>query len=93
MGFSIDPLILVITLQNRITLFYVFLHFRDLPRLKLTWDFSGVNILPREAAGGEEVNEKRPRGQTSTGGAGPWPGRTTQDCLGLEPSMSSIFVS
>jgi hypothetical protein len=44
-GFSIDPLSLVITLQNMKTLFCVFLHFRNLPELKLTWDFLGVNIL------------------------------------------------
>jgi hypothetical protein len=29
------------------------LHFRDLPELKLTQDFWSVNILPREAPGGE----------------------------------------
>jgi hypothetical protein len=49
----------------------VFLHFRNLPGLKLTWDFLGVNILPREAPGEEEVNETRPRGQASIGGAAP----------------------
>jgi hypothetical protein len=71
-GFSIEPLILVITLQNRKTLFCVFfLHFRNLPGLKLTWDFLGVNILPREAPGEEEVNKTRPRGQASIGGAAP----------------------
>jgi hypothetical protein len=71
------PLILVITLQNRKTLFCIFLRFKDLPGLKLTCDFSGVNILPREAPGGEEVNETRPRGQTRPGGTGPGPGRAT----------------
>jgi hypothetical protein len=92
-GFSIDPpyfgynsaVILVITLQNRKTLFCVFLCFRDLPVLKLTWDFSGVNILPREATRGEEINKTRPRGQTSIGGMGPWPGCATHTHLGLEP--------
>jgi hypothetical protein len=59
----------------------------------LTWDFSGVNILPREAPRGEEVNKMRPRGQTSTGGEGPWPGRATYTHLGLEPPLPSIFVS
>jgi hypothetical protein len=49
------PLILVITQQDRKTMFCVFLHFRDLPGLKLTQDFWSVNILPREAPGGEEV--------------------------------------
>jgi hypothetical protein len=86
------PLILVITLQKRKTLFCVYLHFRDLSGLKLTWDFSGANILPREGPGGEEVNETRPRGQTSIGGMGPWLGRATHTRLGLEPLLSSIFV-
>jgi hypothetical protein len=56
------PLILIITLQDRKTLFCIFLCFRDLLGLKLTYDFSVVNILPREAPGGEEVNEMRHRG-------------------------------
>jgi hypothetical protein len=56
------PLILVITLQNRITLFCVFLYFRNIPKIKLTWDFSGVNILSREPSGEEEFNEMGPRG-------------------------------
>jgi hypothetical protein len=43
-GFFIDPLILVITLQNRIYLFCVFCRFRDLPELKLSEDFYDVNI-------------------------------------------------
>jgi hypothetical protein len=47
---------------NSGTLFCVFLRFRNLPELKLTWDFSGVNILPREAPGKEEVNEMGPSG-------------------------------
>jgi hypothetical protein len=92
-GFSIDPLILVITLQNRKTLFCVFLRFRNLLGLKLTWNFLGVNILPREAPGGEEVNEMSPRGQTSTGGTSLWLGRATHTRLGLEPPLPTIFVS
>jgi hypothetical protein len=50
------PLILVITLQNRKPQFYVFLRFKNLPELKLTWDFSGVNILSREPSRRQEVN-------------------------------------
>jgi hypothetical protein len=64
-------LILIITLQNRKIMFCVFLRFRNLPKLKLTWDFSGVNILPREAPREEGVNEMGPRGQTRPGGEGP----------------------
>jgi hypothetical protein len=37
--------------------------------LKLIWDFLGINILPREEPGEEEVNEMGPRGQTKHGGA------------------------
>ena len=39
------PLILVITLQDRKTLFCVFFHFRDLYGLKLTGDFSRIIIF------------------------------------------------
>ena len=39
------PLILVITLQDRKTLFCVFFSFRDLYGLKLTGDFSRINIF------------------------------------------------
>jgi hypothetical protein len=84
-------IILVITLQDRKTLFCVFLSFRDLPWLKLTWDFWRVNILSRETS--EEVNETRPRGRTYTGGAGLLAGRATHTRWGLEPPLSSIFVS
>jgi hypothetical protein len=69
--FPLIPLILIITLQNRKTLFCEFLSFRNLPELKLTWDFWNVNILSREAPEEEEVNEMRPRGQMSLGGMGP----------------------
>jgi hypothetical protein len=59
----------------------------------LTWDFPGVNILPREAPIAQEVNGERPRGQMSTGGAGPWPGHATHACLGLGRLIPSIFIS
>jgi hypothetical protein len=55
------PFILVIILQDWKILFCIFLRFRDLRGLKLTQDFWSINILPREATGGEEVNETRPR--------------------------------
>jgi hypothetical protein len=71
------PLILVITLQDMKTLFCVFLSFRNLPELKLTQDFSSINILPREPARDQELNERRPRGQTRPGGMGLLPGRVT----------------
>jgi hypothetical protein len=61
LDFPSIPLILVITLQNRKTLFCVFLRFRDLPILKLTQDYWSANILPREAPRAQEVNERRPK--------------------------------
>jgi energy-converting hydrogenase Eha subunit F len=87
------PLILVITLKNMKTLFCVFLCFRDIFGLKLTWDFPGVNILPREAPGREEVNKTRPRGKMSIGGVSPWPGCATLAYLGLEPPLPYTFIS
>jgi hypothetical protein len=75
-----------------ITLFCVFLCFRD---LHVNWPriFWALIFLPREAPGEEEVNETRPRSQTSTSGTGPWPGHATHTRLCLEPPLSSIFVS
>jgi hypothetical protein len=75
------------------TLFCVFLCFRNLTELKLTWVFSSVNILSREPSGAQEVNEVDHYGQTSTGGATTRPDRTTHAHLGLEAPMPSIFVS
>jgi hypothetical protein len=65
--------------QTRKTLFCIFLSFRNLPELKLTWDFWSINILSREAPREEELNELRSRGQMSTGGAGP--------CQAVPPSV------
>jgi hypothetical protein len=92
-GFSVDPLILVITLQNRKTLFCVFLRFKDIPRLKLTWDFLGVNIIPREALGAQQITEGGHEAQKRPGGAGPSPGCATLSRLWLGPPMSTIFIS
>jgi hypothetical protein len=44
-GFSIDPPYFGYNSVGQKTLFCVFLSFRDLPGLKLTWDFLSVNIL------------------------------------------------
>jgi hypothetical protein len=83
------PLILIITLQDRKTLFCIFLSLRDLPGLKLTWDFWSINILSRETPDEEEVNKTRRRGRMSTGGAGPLAGRATHARWGLEHPSSS----
>jgi hypothetical protein len=91
--FPSTPLILVITLQDRKTLFCVFLRFRDLPGLKLTWDCLGVNILPWEEPGAQEVNEGGHEAHLSTGGAGSQPGHATHARLSLQTLMLSISVS
>jgi hypothetical protein len=89
-GFSIDPPFCYNPAEQENPVLHIF-YFGDLSGLKLTWEISGVNILPREAPGGEEVNETRLGGQMGTGGTGPQPGHATR--LGLEPPLSSIFVS
>jgi hypothetical protein len=70
-GFSINPPYFGYNRQNRKTLFCVFLSFRNLLELKLTQNFWSINILPREAAGDQEVHKRRPRGQKRSGSAGP----------------------
>jgi hypothetical protein len=76
-GFSIDPPYFGYNPVEQENLFCVFLSFRNLPELKLTWEFWSINILPRETLGDQEFNERRPKGQTRPGGAGPWPGRAS----------------
>jgi hypothetical protein len=59
-GFFIEPLILVITLQNRKTLFCVFLRFRNLPKLKLM-SVNSANVLDeglRIGGRGRRMNSK-----------------------------------
>jgi hypothetical protein len=92
-GFSIDPRIFGITLQNRKTMFCVFLRFRNLPKLKLIWDFLCVNILSREPSRAQEVNEGGHEAQKSTGGVAPSPGRATHAQMNIEAPMPSIFIS
>jgi hypothetical protein len=87
------PLILVITLHNMKTIFCVFWRFRSLPELKLTWDFSGINILSRKSFGAQEVNEGGHEAHLSMGGAGLRHGRATMSRLRLEPLMSPMFVA
>jgi hypothetical protein len=89
-GFSTDPPYFG---YNFAGLFCVFWHFRNLPKLKLTWDSSGVNVLSREESRAQEVNEGGHEAQTILGGTGPWRSRATQVRLVLEPPMSSMFVS
>jgi hypothetical protein len=90
--FSINPLILVITLQNRKYLFCVFWWFRDFPKPKLSENFYGVNIFTWEPTWDKEAHEWATKAKTSTCSTGPLLGRTTRCRLVLEPSMSSIFA-
>jgi hypothetical protein len=84
------PFILVITLQDRKTLFCVFFSFRDLYGLKLIGDFSWTNILRKGAPGALEPRETSHEAQKSTGGAGPGPGHTTWPLLAVEHRQPSI---
>jgi hypothetical protein len=63
-GFSIDLPYFDYNSAEQENLFCVFLGFRNLPELKLTWDFSGVNILSRRQRG-------RPHGPLEIGWHGP----------------------
>ena len=67
--FPMIPFIWVITLQNRKTLFCVFLTFRDLRELKRTWDFSRIIFSGIRGAGALGPPEEGPEAQLSPGGA------------------------
>ena len=56
------PLILVITLQDRKTLFCVFFSFRDLYGLKLTGDFLRINIFQYMTKLSFEITQTEPGG-------------------------------
>jgi hypothetical protein len=92
-GFSIDPSYFGYNSAEQETVFSVFWRFRDLSELKLIEDFYGINILPREASGDQEVKEEGHEAQTSIGGVGPWPGHATHAQMGLVPLMSPVFIS
>jgi hypothetical protein len=62
-GFSINPPYFGYNSVGQENSVLRILSFRDLPRLKLAWDFWSVNILSRETPEEEEVNEMRPRGR------------------------------
>jgi hypothetical protein len=86
------PLILVITLQNRKTLFCVFLRFRDLPDSNWPGIFWTL-IFYHEKHLEHKKSRGRSRGPFEHRWRGPSPGRTIHVCLSLGPPMSSIFVS
>jgi hypothetical protein len=67
--------------------------FQGPSRTQIDTGFWGVNILPREAPGAQEVNERSPRAQKRPGGAGLQPDHVILSCLRLGPPIPSIFVS
>jgi hypothetical protein len=69
-GFSIDPPYFGYNSAEQENLFCVFLYFRNLPELKVTWNFLGINILSQEPSGAQEVNKVGQEGQTRPGGVG-----------------------
>jgi hypothetical protein len=82
-GFSIDHPYFGYNSAEQENLFCVFLRFRNLSKLKLTWEPSRV----------QEVNEGGHNGQTSTCGAGP--GQATPPMLKNGPRASDAihFIS
>ena len=64
--FPRSPLILVITQRGQKTLFCVFLRFRDLYGLKLTGDFSRINIFQNMTIRDFETKQTEPGGGIST---------------------------
>jgi hypothetical protein len=62
------PFILVITLHDKKTCFYVFLTFRNLNKIKLNWNSGVVNISAREASGELEFYEMGHECQNIPGG-------------------------
>jgi hypothetical protein len=82
-GFSIDPPYFGDNSAEQENSVCVFLCFRNLPELKLKWDFLGINILSREPSVAREVNEGGHDGQSRPGGIS----------LDLGPQISSIFIS
>jgi len=87
------PFILVLTLQNRNTLFCVFLSFRGLNEVKLSWDFSRVNISSREASGALGPHETGSEAQKSTGGAPQEPGRATHALFAFDRPICWFFFA
>ena len=67
LGISLGvPLIFVITLRGQKTLFCVFFRFRDLYGLKLTGDFSRINIFQNMTIRDFETKQTEPGGGIST---------------------------
>ena len=67
--FQMIPFIWVITLQDRKTLFCVFLTFKNLRELKRTWDFLRIFFSGMRGAGALEPPEEGPEAHLSTSGA------------------------
>ena len=86
------PLILVITLQDRKTLFCVSFRFRDRYGLKLTGDFTRIIIFQNMTIQSFEITQTESRRRKEPGWHAPPPGRATW-CLLLfgasQPSSKS----
>jgi hypothetical protein len=85
------PFILFITLQDRKTLFCVFLPFRDLNEVKWSWAFGSVNISSREAPGALGPHQMSQEAQKRPGGAPSKGGRATHALFLLDRRFASIF--
>ena len=75
--FQMIPLILVITMQDKKTMFCVFFSFRDLYGLKLTGDFSRIIIFQYMTKLSFGITETESRSRKEQGWHAPHPGRAT----------------
>ena len=90
LGISLGvPLILVITLQDRKTLFCVFFSFRDWYELKLTGDFSRIIIFQYMMKHSFETMQTESRRRKEQGWRAPPPGRATYTLLPFGASQPS----
>ena len=83
------PLILVITLQDRKTLFCAFFRFRDLYGLKLTGDFSRIIIFQNMTIRSFEITQTESRTEKGTRWHAPPPGRVTHALFPFGASQPS----
>jgi hypothetical protein len=69
----------------------IFFAFRELNKVKWSYDFGDVNISSREAPGEHVPHKKGQKGQKSPGGTCSWGGRTTLALSLLGSLMRLIF--
>jgi hypothetical protein len=92
-GFSIDPLYLVYnSVEQEAPVLHIFkFHGPSGTQRELIFLWHGY--FPGETTWEEEAHEWGYESQTSTGGAGPRPGRTTHARLHLVPVFPSVLIS